>query len=590
MFFNYLDLEKETTPDDEFVDEEIEILLGQINNEKIKVMADLYTEKNLIDPEEREKEGKTINDLICANHETRHNSFIQFSRNKNINTEIRNGDLALLTVNNTNIIDKRCKIYSITSNSVSIVTEEKIPKFSKRNTAKIDLMLNEITFRRWEKNLQNLNENGKKALKFKKKIIATRTDNKNKKITFFNKKLDKYQKQAVKRAVHSNDFFLIHGPFGTGKTTTIIELILQEVQLNHTVLVTGESNTAIDNILRKLRRYDNKINFTRVGTSNKIHSSLRKYTLSYKVKQYLDDNEFNGDEKLEIEEKILKHSDVILTTNSSAGSISLSNIQFNIAIIDEASQATIPSVLIPINKAEKFVLIGDHKQLPPVIFNNNTEYLKTSLFEELIINYEHQSEELLIQYRMNKLLMEFPNRKFYENKLKCSEKSKNYYLNCRVLDKFDSSSPLVFIDTSKHENNKENTLGYSHSYMNDLEIEIVLDIIKMYLDNGIDPKNIGVISPYVNQVRTINKKTNVDVKSVDGFQGGEKDIIIISLVRSNDDGDIGFLKDMRRLNVSLTRSKKKLIIIGNRETLKSNKDYKEFFEFCEQFGHIHMHI
>jgi len=118
----------------------------------------------------------------------------------------------------------------------------------------------------------NLNKNGKKALKFKKNIIATRTDNKNKKITFFNKKLDEYQKQAVRRAVHSNDFFLIHGPFGTGKTT-IIELILQEVKLNHTILVTSESNTAIDNILRKLRRYDNKINFTRVGTSNKIHPS-----------------------------------------------------------------------------------------------------------------------------------------------------------------------------------------------------------------------------------------------------------------------------------------------------------------------------
>ena len=103
---------------------------------------------------------------------------------------------------------------------------------------------------------------------------------------------------------------------------------------------------------------------------------------------------------------------MILTTNSSAGSISLSNIQFDIAIIDEASQATIPSVLIPINKAEQFVLIGDHKQLPPVIFNNNTEYLKTSLFEELIINYEGQSEELLIQYRMNKLLMEFPIENF----------------------------------------------------------------------------------------------------------------------------------------------------------------------------------
>lgn len=586
MFYNYLDFEEENTPKDEYVEQEIETLLEQINNEKIKVIADLYNEKNLIDPQEREKEGKTINDLICETHETRNVSFIQFSRNKKINTEIRNGDLALLTVNNTDIIDKRCKIYRITSNSVSIVTEEKIPKFTKTNTAKIDLMINETTFRRWEQNLLNLNENGEKALKFKLKRIATRTDNDTKKINFFNKRLDKYQKRAVRRAVHSNDFFLIHGPFGTGKTTTIIELILQEVKQNHTVLVTGESNTSIDNILKKLKRKDYKINFTRVGTSNKIPHYLRQYTLDYKIKPYLDDNEINDDEKQEIVDRILERSNVILTTNSSAGSKTLSNIKFDIAIIDEASQATIPSVLIPINKAKKFVLIGDHKQLPPVIFNNNTEYLKTSLFEELIVNYEHQSEELLIQYRMNEILMLFPNMKFYGNKLKCSKKSKNYYLNCGVLEKYDSSSPLVFIDTSKHENNKENTLGYSNSYINNLEIEIVLDIIKMYLDKGIEQKDIGVISPYANQVREINKKTNVDVKSVDGFQGGEKDIMIISLVRSNDNKNIGFLRDMRRLNVSLTRAKKKLIIIGNRETLESNKDYKEFLEFCEQLGGI----
>lgn len=588
MFYNYSYFEEETTPKDEHVEEEIEILLEQINNEKRKVMADLYNEKIRIDPEEREKEGKTINDLTCENHETRYNSFIQFSRNKKINTEIRNGDWALLTVNNTDIIDKRCKIHRITSNSVSIRTEEKIPKFSKKNTAKIDLMLNETTFRRWEKNLQNLNENGKKALKFKLNRIATRTDNKNKKITFFNKKLDKYQKRAIIHAVHSNDFFLIHGPFGTGKTTTIIELILQEVKLNHTVLVTGESNASIDNILKKLKRKHDKINFTRVGTSNKIPHYLKQYTLDYKIKQYLDDNKINGVEKLEIEELILKHSDVILTTNSSAGSKSLSNIRFDIAIIDEASQATIPSVLLPINKAKKFVLIGDHKQLPPVIFNNDTEYLKTSLFEELIAHYEHQSEELLIQYRMNEILMEFPNRKFYENKLKCSKESKEYFLKSRSLGKYDSSNPLIFIDTSKHENNKESSLDYSHSYINKLESEIALDIIKICLDNGIKPKDIGVISPYKNQVRLINKKTIVDVKSVDGFQGGEKDIIIISLVRSNDNGDIGFLKDLRRLNVSLTRAKKKLIVIGNRETLKSNNDYKEFLEFCEEFAHIHV--
>ena len=333
---------------------------------------------------------------------------------------------------------------------------------------------------------------------------------------------------------------------------------------------------------QKLKKKHNKLNFTRVGTSDKIPHYLRQYTLDNKIKEYLDNNEIDTDEKQEIIDEILENSDVILTTNSSAGSISLSNIEFNIAIIDEASQATIPSVLIPINKAKKFILIGDHKQLPPVVFNNNNKYLRKSLFEELIEKYPQQSQELLIQYRMNEILMEFPNRKFYENKLICSEKSKNYSLKNIILEKYDLNNPLIFIDTSKCENNKEESLDYSYSYMNKLEIKIVLEIIDMYLNKGIPQKNIGVIAPYAKQVRLIKEKTKVAVKSVDGFQGGEKDIIIISLVRSNENKDIGFLGDLRRLNVSLTRAKKKLIIIGNRETFESNDDYKEFFEFCKK--------
>ena len=580
MIYNYYNLEEEFAPKDEFIEKEIKTLLKQIESEKNVVKANMYSERNQMDSEEREKEGRTINNLICENIERRNNSFFKFSRNEKIKTEMKKGDLVLLTINNTDIIDKMCNIHEISSNSVSIITEEKIPKFNKNNLAKIDLMLNETTFRRWEKNLKNLNEKGEKALKFKLERIAPKKDNENTKINFINKSLDKYQKEAVKYSVNCSDFFLIHGPFGTGKTTTIIELILQEIKLNHKVLVTGESNTAINNILKKLKKY-HKINFMRVGDSNKVPSYLRQYSLDYKIKDYIEDNKINDTEKQEIEEEILKQAQVILTTNSSAATRSLSNIQFDIAIIDEASQATVPSVLIPINKAKKFILIGDHKQLPPVIASNDCKYLKKSLFEELIEKYPKQSQELLIQYRMNEILMNFPNRKFYENKLICSEKSKNYYLDCGVLEKYDCSSPLIFIDTSKYNNNKESQINHSYSLKNDLEIKIVLEIVEMYLNKGIRPKDIGVISPYAKQTQLISEKTKVDVKSVDGFQGGEKDIIIISLVRSNDEGNIGFLKDLRRLNVSLTRAKKKLIILGNGETFESNDDYKELINFCD---------
>ena len=571
---------------DKSVEEEIDKFLGLIEAEKIIVQAKMFSEKNTMLPEEREKEGRTITNLKCDNHTGKYRNQLKFSRVEKINTEIKKGDICVVTISNTDIQDMNCKIKEIDSNSITVLTEEKIKKFNKNNPARIDLIINETTFHRWKNNLINLNEAGKKAIKLKLGRIAPETNNLNQNISFINNKLDDYQKEAVQQSVNCSDFFLIHGPFGTGKTTTIVELILQEIRLGHKVLVSAESNVAIDNILEKLEKHG-EINKTRIGDLNKIPNYLKHYTLNYKLKQHpLYEDDISYEEQLDIEELILNSSHVILTTNSTAARKSLANINFNIAIIDEASQATIPSILIPINKAEKFILIGDHKQLPPVILNNDCEYLKKSLFEELLENYPQKCQELLIQYRMNEILMEFPNRKFYENKLICSEKSKNYYLTCGVLEKYDSSSPLIFIDTSRHENNVESQLNSSDSYINTLEAEITLEITQLYLDAGINKKNIGIISTYADQAQLINKKTKVDVKTADGFQGSERDLIIVSLVRSNNNCEIGFLKDMRRLNVSLTRAKKKLIIIGNRETLKSNRDYKEFLEFCENIGGI----
>ena len=580
------DIDGYTRYEDESLENEIDELLELIKAEKIIVRARMFSEVNTTLPEEREKERITITNLKCDNHTGRYRNLLKFSRAEKIKTDIKTGDVCIVTITNTDIEHENCKVKEIDSNSITIITEEKIPKFNKNNLARIDLIINETTFHRWETNLKNLNYNGRKALKLKRGDVAPETYNLNKNIKFINKKLDDYQKEAVKHSVNCNDFFLIHGPFGTGKTTTIVELILQEIKLGHNVLVTAESNVAIDNILKKLEKH-NKINKTRVGDLNKIPHYLKKYTINYKFKNHPSYNEnISNEERLKIEKEILSDSHVILATNSTVAKKSLEDIDFGIAIIDEASQATIPSTLIPINKAEKFILIGDHKQLPPVILNNECHHLKKSLFEELIENYPQQSKELLIQYRMNEILMEFSNRKFYENKLKCSENSKNYYLNKRISKKYDSSSPLIFIDTSEHKDNKESQLNSSDSYINNLEAEIVLEIARMYLKEGIDKKDIGIIATYADQVRLINKKTEVDVKSVDGFQGGERYIIIASMVRSNDDGDIGFLKDMKRLNVTLTRAMKKLIILGNKETLESNDDYKEFLEFCKTIGGI----
>ena len=277
---------------------------------------------------------------------------------------------------------------------------------------------------------------------------------------------------------------------------------------------------------------------------------------------------------------IIEESDVILATNSSAALESIAKTKFDAAIIDEASQATIPSILIPIAKAHRFILAGDHKQLPPTIISNRASELENTLFEALIRKYPHKSQLLNVQYRMNKLLMKFPNSEFYNNSLKSDSSVNDINIKDLIGSDYDEEA-LLFMDTSAIENNKETHLKDSKSIINKLEAEIAISVANDYITAGVSEEDIGIISPYADQVKIIQDETPVEVKTVDGFQGREKEIIIISTVRSNDNGNIGFLSDLRRLNVAITRAKRKLIIIGNRETLKNNPTYARLIDFVE---------
>lgn len=290
------------------------------------------------------------------------------------------------------------------------------------------------------------------------------------------------------------------------------------------------------------------------------------------------------DEIKRVENKMIKDivetSDVILSTNSSAALDSISNTKFDVVIIDEASQATIPSVLIPIAKARRFILAGDHKQLPPTIISDKAHDLEDTLFESLIEKYPHKSQLLNTQYRMNKVLMEFPNSEFYNNNLKSDSSVDNITL--KDISNVEDDDALLFIDTCDLEKNYEKHLKDSKSIVNHIEARIALKVAIDYMKAGVSENDIGIISPYADQVKLISQKTDIEVKTVDGFQGREKEIIIISTVRSNDYGQIGFLKDLRRLNVAITRAKRKLIIIGNSDTLKSNSTYERLIDFVDE--------
>jgi len=640
----------------------IQKLIDLIKLEREAEIEAMREEMRALPAKEREKLGRAILNLkgkiVGREFEF---LLVKYQREKEIQTEIEVGDLVLISRKNPLMSNLYGTVVEKRKRSI-VLAQEYFPRWAK-NKVRIDLAANDITFRRQIENLKNLSNFGILALKF----LLKKEKPKKSKFLYFdpqNKNLNKDQREAISLALGSKDFFLIHGPFGTGKTTTLAELILQEVNRGKKILVCAESNVAVDNLVEKIFK---KTKIVRIGHPSRVSRNLKETTLSFLVQTHPDyKNILKLREELErlknlrekflrptrerkrglsrsqilklaakgktkrgipleniqrmaqwikldkeiekvfgavkaienqIVREIIKESKVVLSTNSSSAIEFLENEIFDVAIVDEASQATIPSCLIPISKAKKFILAGDHKQLPPTILNEKASELSETLFEKLIEIYPQKSKMLKIQYRMNEILTKFPSLQFYGGKIKSFEKVKKISLKDLKLKKpeFDSffnfildfEKPLVFVDTEKIPEKFEFQREGSTSRENYFEAFLVSQILEKFLKIGAKKNQIGIITPYDDQVKLIKsflKDEKIEVKSVDGYQGREKEIIIISFVRSNKKGDLGFLEDLRRLNVSLTRAKRKLIAIGDSETLSKNKVYKNFIEFCKEVG------
>jgi len=628
----------------------IKNLIRLINYERDAEIDMMTREISTMSGQKREELGRAINKVKGKSLGKELGlQIVQFGRSEIIDTEISVGDMVLVSTDNPLRSDLTGTVTEKGARFIKVAFDKRVPKWAIKKKVRLDLYANDITFRRMEDNLNHLSLKGKNALEY---ILNERNPKKNHStpyINYIDDSLNTSQKSAIENSLSCENFFLIHGPFGTGKTRTLVELISQETRQNHKVLATAESNAAVDNILERLMK-NKKLNLTRLGHPQRVSKHNITQTLAYKVEkhklnkkikkihkkidnliekrkvhtkptpqyrrgfgdydilhyaskgkggrgisadkmksmaQWIEINQEIDeahDEIKRIENRMIKdiisNSDVILATNSSAALESIARVKFDVAIIDEASQATIPSILIPISKAHRFILAGDHKQLPPTIISERAGDLEKTLFEELIRIYPFKSQLLNVQYRMNSLLMKFPNKEFYDNGLKSDESVDDITIN-DILDSKHGEEALLFIDTSEVEDNHEMHLKDSKSIINNLEADIAINIAKDYLNEGISEDDIGIISPYADQVKIIQEKTPVEVKTVDGFQGREKEIIIISTVRSNSHGNIGFLRDLRRLNVAITRAKRKLIIIGNINTLKTNPTYSRLIEFVE---------
>ncbi|KGO48656.1 hypothetical protein PEX1_002750 [Penicillium expansum] len=459
-------------------------------------------------------------------------------------------------------------------------------------------------------------------------------------VEFTDPTLNDSQKDAIRFALASRDIALIHGPPGTGKTHTLIELILQFVQRKKRVLVCGPSNVSVDNIVERLA--PKKVPVVRIGHPARLLPSVLEHSLEV-LTQTSDAGGIVKDIRKEIDEKqasirktrsgrerrgiyddlkllrkefrqreskcvdnLVRESSVVLATLHGAGGHQLKNQKFDVVIIDEASQALEAQCWISLLGADKVVLAGDHLQLPPTVkstgqkdkaskgtdektdTNTDIETLKgvsleRTLFDRLLALHGPGIKRMLTtQYRMHEKIMRFPSDELYDGKLIASDAVKARLLidlPYEVEGTDDTQEPLVFWDTqggdfpekAEDEISKKGAL-LGDSKSNEMEAMVVARHVDNLIDAGVRPESIAVITPYNGQLALLSrmlreKYPGIELGSVDGFQGREKEAVVVSLVRSNAEHEVGFLGEKRRLNVAMTRPKRHLCICGDSETI-----------------------
>lgn len=441
--------------------------------------------------------------------------------------------------------------------------------------------------------------------------------------------LNPSQNQAVNQILAAQDIAVVHGPPGTGKTTTLVQAIKLLAETEKTVLVTAPSNTAVDLLTEKLADQDLRV--VRVGNISRVDENIVRHTLEYQISQHPESKNVKKvkiqaaeyrrqanrlrskrgyeayEERKRLEQEaaelsdwansleqrlldmILDEAQVITCTLVGAAHPVLDQRKFRTAIIDEAAQALEPATWIPISKASKVVLTGDPFQLPPTVKSQEAakKGFNITMIEKCLKRLQ-QVNLLNVQYRMNEAIMGFSNRQFYNNELMAASSVKDHQLDIEL------NAPVIFIDTAGCGFDEKVHHAYQSKY-NPEEFQILREHLYQMATAFAEKASpsIAIISPYREQVMYIEDELKgdpmlgnleLDVNTIDGFQGQERDVVFISLVRSNIKGDIGFLTDYRRMNVAMTRARKQLIIVGDSATIGNNKFYGEFLEYCELHG------
>ena len=436
--------------------------------------------------------------------------------------------------------------------------------------------------------------------------------------------LNTSQQAAVNEVLWAKDVAVVHGPPGTGKTTTLVEAVYETLRRENQVLVCAQSNMAVDWIAEKL--VDRGVSVMRIGNPTRVTDKMLSFTYErrfeshplytelWAVRKAIRDiyasrsgNSESRHQKIArlkdratdleytINQALFQDAKVIACTLAGSANRLLTGMKFGTLFIDEAAQALEAACWIAIRKAHRVVLAGDHRQLPPTIKSPEAMHggLDKTLMQYIVEQKPQAVSLLTVQYRMCDTIMQFPNREFYGGRLQSAPEVK--YRG--ILD-WDTAIEWVDLPAMNDDGIESRELAAGLSRVNPLEAQLTLATLQHYfekigkerlLEERVD---VGIISPYKGQVQLLRRLLRQDrylkpfrqfitINTVDGFQGQERDIIVISLVRSNDQGDIGFLRDLRRMNVAITRARMKLIILGNKATICRMPFYKRLADYID---------
>lgn len=449
--------------------------------------------------------------------------------------------------------------------------------------------------------------------------------------------LNSTQEQAVNEVLWAKDVEVVHGPPGTGKTTTLVEAIYETLHRETQVLVCAQSNMAVDWISEKL--VDHGVPVLRIGNPSRVNDKMLSFTYERKFESHPDypelwsirktirqikENRKRGDNihqkiarlrdratelEMAINAQLFDEARVVACTLVGAANKLLVRHKFSTLFIDEAAQALEPACWIAIRRASRVILAGDHQQLPPTIkcFEALKQGLGKTLMERIVENQPDAVTLLKVQYRMNDTIMQFSSDWFYHGEVQSdkSVKHRSVLEWEHAIQWVDGNEMQQQVNEELTEEEKlnidftEQLIGENHGRINKAEAELVLTTLRNYIDKIGKERfleerlDVGIISPYKVQTQYLRQQIRkreafkpfrqvISVNTVDGFQGQERDIILISLVRSNENGQIGFLSDLRRMNVAMTRARMKLIIFGDKSTLQHHTFYRKLIQYVEE--------